>query len=75
MPLLGRAARDRDKEVGETLIQAGAAIQLSDPLPCSPVYIAITSNDVHMLEFLIRRGADVSTFRPEDWRDLRADQI
>lgn len=28
-----------------------------------------------MLRFLIQQGADVSTIRPADWMDLRADSL
>lgn len=75
MTPLGHAVRNKDKEIGKMLIQAGAAIQVPDSVPYSPVYFAITSGYVHMLQFLIEQGADVSGFKPGDWRDLQTNQL
>ena len=72
---LGRAVQNKDKDIGEILTRAGAAIQRPHPIPYSPVYLAISSNDVHMLKFLIQQGADASTFGPADWRDLRVNHV
>lgn len=56
----------KDKEIGKLLIEAGANVQLWDAIPFSPIFLAIRSGDVDMLEFLIQQGADIFSSERSD---------
>ena len=71
---LSRAVDRRDKKIVKMLIDAGASIHPPDS-PYSPMYFAIASGDVSMVEFLLQQGADVSRLRPHDLSGLRTREV
>ena len=72
-PTLSRAVRIRDREMIKMVIEAGASIH--PPVPYSPMYFAIGSGDISMVEFLFQQGADVSRMQPGDLSGLRTNQV
>ena len=74
-PPLSQAIMSKDKEIGKLLIEAGAMIQPRHHLPYGPIYVAIGTGDVEMLQFLIQQGAKASRFRRSDWAGLRPSHV